>query len=204
MNGAPKITLSAEELQLAANTEWILTKRTIIETAVQLFGQLAAQYKLHMQVQSLRLPEAVIQSSPKITRGENYQLLPYVILDYPRCFEKEQVFAVRTMFWWGKAVSITLHVSGNYTAAVRRILQDDDLLQELQNYYLCVNDTEWEHHFEPDNYRRIGMLHKEQVQHIATNSPFIKLAVPFSLQQWNALPELLEKEWVKLIQLAAH
>jgi hypothetical protein len=204
MNGAPKITLSAEELQLAANTEWILTKRTIIETAVQLFGQLAAQYKFHLQAHALRLPEAVIQSSPKITKGENYQLLPYVILDYPRCFQKEQVFAIRTMFWWGKSVSITLHVSDNYAAAGRRALQDEELLQQFQHYYLCVNDKEWEHHFEPDNYQPVAKLNSEQVQHIATNSPFIKLAVPFTLQQWNALPELLEKEWVKLIQLAAH
>lgn len=204
MSGASKITLSAEELQLAANTEWILTKRTIIDTAVLLFSRLADQYKVHIQAQSLRLPEAVVQSSPKIAKGENYRLLPYVILDYPRCFEKEQVFAIRTMFWWGKAVSITLHVSGNYARSLRRALQVESVLGDLQNYYLCVNNTEWEHHFEPDNYQQIGMLRREQVQHIAVNSPFIKLAVPFTLQQWNALPELLEKELVKLIQLAAH
>ncbi len=204
MSGAPKITLSAEELQLAANTEWILTKRTVIDTAVQLFGRLAELYKVHILAQRLRLPDAVIQSSPKITRGENYQLLPYVILDYPRCFQKDQVFAIRTMFWWGKCISITLHVSGNYAGAVRRALQDEQLLQELQSYYLCVNDTEWEHHFEPDNYQQIAMLRREQVQHIAINSQFIKLAVQFTVQQWNALPVLLEKELEKLIQLAAY
>jgi hypothetical protein len=146
----------------------------------------------------------VVQSSPKIARGENYRLLPYVILDYPRCFEKQQVFAIRTMFWWGNAISITLHVSGSYAGPLRKALQQEETLQHLQNYYLCVNDKEWEHHFEADNYQQIALLSSEQVQHIAINSPFIKLAAPFKLQQWNVLPELLEKELVKLIQLAAH
>jgi hypothetical protein len=204
MSGASKITLSAEELQLAANTEWILTKRTIIDTAAALFGRLAEQYKIHIQEQSNRLPTTVVQSSPKIARGENYRLLPYVILDYPRCFEKQQVFAIRTMFWWGNAISITLHVSGSYAGPLRKALQQEETLQHLQNYYLCVNDNEWEHHFEADNYQQIALLSNEQVQHIAINSPFIKLAAPFKLQQWNVLPELLEKELVKLIQLAAH
>lgn len=203
MSGASKITLSAEELQLAANTEWILTKRTIIDTAVQLFSWLAEQYKVHVQAQSLRLPQTVVLSSPKIARGENYRLLPYVILDYPRCFQQQQVFAIRTMFWWGNGISITLHVSGSYVGPLRKALQQQEQLQQLQNYYLCVNDKEWEHHFEADNYRPISLLTQEQVQHIAENSPFIKLAAKFNLQQWNTLPELLEKELVKLVQLAA-
>ena len=91
---------------------------------------------MHIQVQSLRLPEAVIQSSPKITRGENYQLLPYVILDYPRCFQKEQVFAIRTMFWWGKGISITLHVSGNVArmAALADLRRFHHVATELSNH----------------------------------------------------------------------
>jgi hypothetical protein len=50
----------------------------------------------------------------KISRGENYQLLPYIILDYPSYFSRNNIFAVRTMFWWGNFFSITLHLSGDH------------------------------------------------------------------------------------------
>ena len=56
---------------------------------------------------------AIVQSTPKIAKGENYLQLPYVLLDYPRCFDKENIFAIRTMFWWGNFFSITLHLSGS-------------------------------------------------------------------------------------------
>ena len=61
------------------------------------------------------LPEEVLIQSPKISRGENYNGLPYVMLDYPRCFGKEDVFAMRTMFWWGNFFSITWHLKGKYS-----------------------------------------------------------------------------------------
>ena len=32
----------------------------------------------------------------------------------PAVFSKENIFAIRTMFWWGNFFSISLHVSGKY------------------------------------------------------------------------------------------
>jgi hypothetical protein len=204
MSGASKITLSAEELQLADNTEWILTKRTIIDTAVLLFAQLAEQFKIHAEQQSHPLAETIIHSSPKISKGENYRMLPWVILDYPRSFQKDQVFAIRTMFWWGNFISISLHVSGNYARSLQRVLQNEMALKSLNDYYLCVNTAEWEHHFEPGNYRPIQTLTAAEVKNITYSKQFIKLAIKFELQQWNEMPELLEKEFLKLLQLAVY
>ena len=52
--------------------------------------------------------------SPKISKGENYRGLPYVMLDYPRLFGREEVLAIRTFFWWGHGFSVTLHLKGGY------------------------------------------------------------------------------------------
>ena len=61
-----------------------------------------------------RLPAEVAEISPKISKGENYNGLPYVMFDYPRFFTKENVFAVRTFFWWANYFSVTLHLKGEY------------------------------------------------------------------------------------------
>ena len=111
MNRA-KVQLSEEELQLVQNAEWLLTKNRIISKVYEMFGSLADEYRATI-VNKRGLAEDVLKPAPKIFKGENYQGLPYVMLDYPRSFGKEDTFAVRTMFWWGHYFSITLHRLGN-------------------------------------------------------------------------------------------
>ncbi len=82
MNDA-KIQLSEDELCMALNEELILTKNRIIQKAYQLFGLLAENYRQYSGDIFFFLP--AIQQ-PKIARGENYNGLPYVMLDYPRHF----------------------------------------------------------------------------------------------------------------------
>lgn len=35
----------------------------------------------------------------------------YLILDYPGMLSTENIFAVRTLFWWGNIFSVSLHLS---------------------------------------------------------------------------------------------
>jgi hypothetical protein len=114
MNTSTKIHLSILETELIQNKEWILTKRKIIEKVYLLFGSTHDSYKEILKNEQL-LPEPHYKNiTGKISKGENYHGLPYVILDYPALFSKEDIFAVRTMFWWGNFFSISLHLSGKY------------------------------------------------------------------------------------------
>ena len=108
-----KIQLSKEELVLVQNADVLLTKNRIIKKVYELFGSIIPDMQ-QLLARNLRLPSAVFIASPKISKGENYLGLPYVMLDYPRCFGKEDIFAIRTMFWWGNFFSITLHLRGVY------------------------------------------------------------------------------------------
>src|SRR5688572_30593643 len=111
MQSPAKIQLSTLELELVNNTEWILTKNGIIEKVKKLLHDIQmAQHEVLIAAQD-QLPAEVLMPSPKISRGENYKGLPYLILDNPRFFDKQDIFAIRTMFWWGHFFSITLHVS---------------------------------------------------------------------------------------------
>ena len=109
-----KIHLSADELQLVQNAQLLLTKNTIIEKVYALFGELASELQQSSIYATRNLPAELLTLGPKISRGEKYKGLPYVMLDYPRCFGKEDIFAVRTFFWWGNFFSVTLHLKGKY------------------------------------------------------------------------------------------
>ena len=47
---------------------------------------------------SYKIPETELKNG-RVFKGEYYRDLPFVTLDFPRIFEKENVFAYRTMFW---------------------------------------------------------------------------------------------------------
>src|SRR5271169_1886033 len=99
------LRLSAEEMRLVSDPAWILTKNSIIRKVVELFAELSGQWRGMLSgigwTEVSRGGMAGSWGDPKISRGEQYKGMPWVMLDYPRVFGKEDVCAIRTMFWWG-------------------------------------------------------------------------------------------------------
>lgn len=197
MNGKTKITLSDKELSLVTDADWILTKQQIIEKVYCLFGEMVPVIKISLLDRCPSLPAAVLQSVPKISRGEQYLQLPYVMLDYPRQFDKENIFAVRTMFWWANFFSITLHVSGKYLDEVREKLLKQKALLET-DFFIGVNEDQWEHHFETKNYVLFSQLNDDIKLQLLNSNSFLKLALKYNLDQWNDIPSLLHEGYKKI------
>jgi len=201
MNSGAKITLSDEERRLVNDTGFILTKRVIIDKVYRLFGRLAQSYETILQNNRAALPEELFTSTAKISKGENYLLLPYVVLDYPRLYKKEDILAVRTMFWWGNFFSITLHVSGNYMNQLQqKIIAHIPVLQE-QDVYICTGTDQWQHHFEEDNYTLLKKRNAAEIEGILSQQHFIKLAAKYSLQEWDNVDNALSAMFVLLTDL---
>lgn len=198
MTGTSKLTLSAEELQLVNDTGWILTKRTIIEKAAEILGELAAF--MQQQPAYTALPRAVQQTSPKIARGENYLQLPWLMLDYPRLFDRENIFAIRTMFWWGNFFSITLHLSGSYKKMYAATLAAG-ITAAAPGLFICTAPDEWQHHFGADNYTAVENLKQEDLEAVIQQKHFIKLAYQIPLQHWNNMPLLLQQHCMAFLKL---
>jgi hypothetical protein len=200
MNPFSKLTLSDDEQQLVTNTEWILTKRRVIDKVDALLGAVSVQQQAVIAQQKKWLPDAVVNSSPKIAKGENYLGLPYLLLDYPRCFNSDDIFAVRSMFWWGNFFSITLHLSGKYKTMFQQNIIEN-IAAVKQDVFICVHESQWQHHFEADNYIGIQKLPADELRKTMIEKPFIKLAIKFPLQLWNDIPLLLDKAFAEIITM---
>ena len=200
MNAFSKLMLSADEQQLVTNTDWILTKRKIMDKVNVLLGDISGHQKLMIENESNWLPCEVVQSTAKIAKGENYLQLPYMLLDYPRCFNDGNIFAVRTMFWWANFFSITLHLSGTYKENFQqKIIENIDAV--TQEVFICINENQWQHHFGADNYTNIKKLQTNELQDVIIKKTFVKLAVKFPLQAWNEIPSLLDDSFNQLITM---
>ncbi|WP_127131873.1 hypothetical protein [Pseudoflavitalea rhizosphaerae] len=180
-----KIQLSEDELAFVQNAQLLLTKNAIINKAVEAMGEMHVLIQRLMKELGPPLPAEVLASSAKISKGEKYEGLPWVMLDYPRYFGKDAVFAVRTMFWWGNFFSITLHLSGVYKQQFREVLLRNRMLLQECNFYLCVGEDEWRHDFSPTNYVSLDRLSEQAVEDILSVTDFCKLSVRIPLQMWN-------------------
>ncbi len=192
-----KVMLSPGELATAADKQIILTKLAVMETAANLFAAqvpfIDEAFGKAVKQHSLNIP------APKITRGENYKKLPYVLLDYPATFSRENIFAVRSLFWWGNFISINLHISGAYKETFNKKLYNNLMAAEA-NIFICVNEKQWEHHFEEDNYKAVVSLTTEEKDKIFSGD-FVKVAIKYELHQWNLMQQLLPAGYKKLADL---
>lgn len=202
MNAA-KIRLSAKEMELVTNADWILTKNDILQKANQLLVMLLDEQQRITSTYKTKLPPEVFQTSAKISKGENYKGLPYLVLDHPRYFDKENSCAIRTMFWWGNFFSITLHLSGKFKDKLeQRLIVSFEELKQV-GFSLCINDKEWEHHFEEDNYLSLEGMNNDSFQSHIRQKTFLKLAHKIPVQNWGDAVEILTGNFSRLLKLIA-
>ena len=203
MNPA-KIRLSQTEMELVNNADLILTKNAILKKVNQLLGDLQVKQQEFVRLEAQSLPEKISGIYPKISKGENYKGLPYLILDYPRYFEHENIFAVRTLFWWGNFFSVTLHLSGDQKEEAEEKLMAAYHPLCKKGYYCYMNEDQWEHHFESENYKRVSDMSKDDFEKSIREKSFIKIVHKISLKEWDEVEEVLLGYFEELIALLAH
>ena len=188
---------------MVTDAELILTKNAILQKVNQLLGSLCEKQQQYLALHSTTLPAEVVQSSPKISKGENYNGLPYLLLDYPRVFEQQNIFAIRTMFWWGNFFSITLHLAGDHKKMLEQKLVVSYPELKENGIYCCLNDKQWDHHFEDTNYTSIDEISNNDFEKIIREKSFIKLASKIPLQQWEEAEEFLLADFKRIINWLA-
>jgi hypothetical protein len=179
-----KVKLSQREMELVTDRSFILTKNAVIEKVYELFGQLSEKYKVLLQEPSAGIPEEVLKVSPKIYKGERYLHLPYVMLDYPRYFSKENVCAIRTFFWWGNYFSISLQLAGKYQEQYLENIINNSKNPKLSGWHFYKGDDPWQYQFVEEENTSLNLLSKEQ-RLTLSNRTFIKISKILSLQLWE-------------------
>ncbi len=116
------------------------------------------------------------------------------MLDYPAVFSKEDVFALRTLFWWGKFLSVSLQLAGKYKTLLAKNAAESIRQNGDAGLFLCIHEDQWHHHFEQDNYRQATVVDFDDVM----EKPFFKIALKYELQDWNNLPSLIPQGYATL------
>ncbi|MET6998495.1 hypothetical protein [Chitinophaga defluvii] len=179
--------LTPAEQEVAYDANWIYLKNSIIEKVMLLMGRLQTELATHAAAAGFPFPENCLEQGAKISKGERYQELPYVILDFPRYFSKERIFAFRTMFWWGHYFSCTLHLAGEIKTAYHAALVAGYPLLAANDFQVYTQEDPWYHDFENGNYRPVGTFTVDKWEAMVYRQDFIKLAKPFALNRWEKI-----------------
>ncbi len=194
LDTSTKILFSESEAAAISDASFFLTKKNITEKVYQLFADEVNRIKKMLEDDDLGLPEELRLSVPKISRGENYKGLPYIISDYPAVFSKDDSFALRILFWWGNSFSVHLYLSGKYKLAYESYILTN--IKNVENIFICINADPWKHEFEKVNYIPVAFLDKA-IQEL----PFIKLGIESKLSDLENIPENISTACKKLLTL---
>lgn len=186
--------LTKEELQLIRDKKVLLTKNDIISKVGELLSETWDSLKKISENSRFPFPDQNLITSGKISKGENYLGLPYQVLDYPALFTSKNVFAFRTMFWWGNFFSATLHLQGASLEFYRDKIIENISSLEYQNIFIGIGETPWHYHFEPNNYEPVSIEHSKFMKKCS----FLKLSKKIELQRWPELPSF-SSEYFRLI-----
>lgn len=196
-----KVTLSPKERELVTDASFILTKNAIIGKVYDLFGQLSENYREIYQESAFSTLNLPGFAYPKIARGEQYLGLPWVMLDQPRHFSKEDTLAIRSFFWWGNFCSITLQLSGisqqKFASHIASYFHNHPAA--VGEWWIGTGDDPWQHHFGEDNYMP---LQADNIPLLAS-MPHCKLAKKIPLTEWGSFPEFYQTAYRELMNMLA-
>jgi len=195
-----KIQFLPAEMELVSSPDIILTKNAILQKIKTFFEEVQIKQQDILKKYSSQLPEEVLKISPKISRGENYKGLPWLVLDNPRHFQHNNIFAIRTMFWWGNFFSITLHLSGNNKNDLLNNLTSNVLSLAKNDFYIYNGTKEWEHDIDPVSYKKLSAINEDELQKIFSTNSFLKLAVKFTVESLAAIEDKLLRNYELLVK----
>jgi hypothetical protein len=195
-----KIQFLPAEMELVSSPDIILTKNAILQKIKTFFEEVQMKQQDILKKYSSQLPEEVLKISPKISRGENYKGLPWLVLDNPRHFQHNNIFAIRTMFWWGNFFSITLHLSGNNKNDLLKNLTDNVSLLAKNDFNIYNGAKEWEHDIDPVSYKKLSAINEDELQKIFSANSFLKLAVKFTVEPLEGVEDKLLRNYELLVK----
>lgn len=180
---SPEFT--AKELNYLQNTDFLRTKRLLISGFIEWFENIQVDILGLINTGKFQLPDKAITKSGKITKGENYKDLPFVVLDCPRFFSKNDIFTYRSIFWWGNYLSNHFLLKGHYLDLYREKFAAAWPFLKEQGVYLDLSDNPWNHDLSTQDYVLAGQLDTGEFDKIVREADFLKLVWRMELDQWK-------------------
>ena len=188
--------LSPDELAKLQDQSFLLAKKQIDQRVTGLL--LESQKSLLDWIEQNRAPltKGLSLKPRKVSKGENYQDLPYWVSDFPADMSGSDIWTYRTVVWWGHFISFSLILAGRHKAAVK--LQLTELNQP--NLYFTIGNSPWKLELSAENQRPCKQLGPAEMEQHFSKHSFLKMSKQEKLENINQLPQLCVVSFEHLIK----
>jgi hypothetical protein len=190
-----KNKLTKHELEFASSVKYPLLKAEVMRKVSQLLQQTGTLLQNEVTINNSTQPLEY-----KITKGENYQHMPYMVLDYPQIKQAEFPLVCRTMFWWGHYFTFNLIVRTD----TLQLLPTAAALGALKHTLVLVGDDLWEQDVHGEAYAKLHKLSIKQLLKRTETKTHLKLTRKIALKHFADVPHKALQtytEWLQAIQL---
>jgi len=189
--------LTKKEFHFLENEMYPKTKQRVIQKLCKHFADIGDSLKENVKIENKILKSGIQNSSFKITKGENYKGLPYVVLDYPQIKSKEFTVLFRTMFWWGKYISLNLILKTSLFNTEK--LAGEILKTEFRKLKMYSGEDIWENDLSDKGFILVKKLTEKQIQKIISEQKFIKVSLKIPFKRLDKLDSIALEFYKKCI-----
>jgi len=134
----------------------------------------------------LELRRDIVLNS-KISRGENYQGQPYLVLDCPNFYSKKDVLAFRVFIWWGNQVICSLHLMGKPLDRMPVVpAKFLDVLRQSDTYVHQLSSP-WTHEISSKNHLPLSDISEQELVSLLRSLNYIKISRSIPIREINYL-----------------
>jgi hypothetical protein len=196
-----KIRLSKKEVSILEEEKFFHGKRSVTEKVFLLLSEVVKEIQSVPEFQGIIFPRGTDITSGKISKGENYLGLPFIILDFPRLFNGDEILTFRTMLWWGNFISCSLLISGTHLPQSLENLNAHYESLSAKKNFVCVNESPWIHHFESNNFVKLATMNAATAIQLSSLHGFVKVSRKIPVSRINRLVEFASESFVLFSKL---
>jgi hypothetical protein len=190
-----------EEMRMICDTDFFPAKAEIIrkfhQDFMELRDQLRAECKKSLPAAA---PAGTDFETGQMVKGERFHDFPYVYLDFPKFFSKDEMFTFRSFFWWGHSLFFCWFLSGPRLAQYRKNLLTCHETFSHEDIFLSTADTPWEWGLEEPHAVFLDRIGKKRLQDILTGQSFLKLGRSIRLKSLET-PDAIPHEGLRIFHL---
>lgn len=168
---------SSEELSFIGDTQFPLLKLEAMEKVKLMLQELGS-----LMLSEPILPATTKPVNYKISRGESYKKLPYMILDVPQLTSQNLHRAGRIMFWWGKYFML-MYYWDQTIESCNKLLAD---MRQLKNNYILIGEDIWSNDIEEAQWKECSTITDNDFLALKTQK-IIKLAALLPIKDYAFL-----------------
>lgn len=183
-----------EEMRMICETDFFPAKAKIILKFHEEFMKLRDQLRMECKKTPLTAaPAGTDFETGQLVKGEKFHCFPYVYLDFPKFFSRDEMFTFRSFFWWGHSLRFCWFLSGTRLDQYQKSLLACHATLSNEGIFLSTADTPWEWGLEKPHAVFLDQIGKGHLKEILKDRPFLKLGRSAPLKSLEAQDTILQE-----------